>query len=63
MNTYYSLTAYNSLMEGNPDKTIDFYNKLPQQILDDDNYHRYFYALALKATENRRQQGINVKTS
>lgn len=50
MNTYYSLTAYNSLMEGNPDKTIDFYNKLPQQILDDDNYHRYFYALALKAT-------------
>ncbi|MDA8612157.1 hypothetical protein N9L07_03375, partial [Flavobacteriaceae bacterium] len=50
LNTYHLLSGYNSLMEGDPALSLDFYSKIPIETLDDDNYHSYFKALAMKAT-------------
>ena len=62
LNTYNKLVGYNSIMEGNPEKSLEFYGKLPQQNLDDDNYHRYFYALALRATgKNDESKSLMIK--
>ena len=50
LNTYLLLSGYNSLMEGDPSLSLDFYSKVSIETLDDDNYHSYFKALAMKAT-------------
>jgi tetratricopeptide (TPR) repeat protein len=47
---YHFLKGYNSLMEGDPEQALGNYTKIPNAVMDNDNYHRYFMALALKAT-------------
>ena len=37
---------------GNLFGAISFYNQVPRELLEGDNYHLYFYALALKAKGN-----------
>ncbi len=61
MNEYYSLKGYNSLMEGNPELSLENYNQLPPAVIDNDSYHKYFKALALKATgKDKESQEIMI---
>lgn len=46
---YNKYIGYINLMEGNPQESINAYNKIPNDVLTDDNYHMYFLALAKKA--------------
>ena len=55
LNTYNLLSGYNALMEGDPTQSLDYYSKIPTQTIDDNNYHRYFKALALKATGKQEE--------
>ncbi len=52
MISFYKLSGYLNLMSGNIDESISFYNQVPRELLEGDNYHLYFYALALKAKGN-----------
>ena len=58
MNVYNQLAGYNALMEGNPQNSLEFYSKVPDENLDDDNYHKYFKALALRAVGNEEESNI-----
>jgi hypothetical protein len=58
MNVYNQLAGYNALMEGNPQTSLEFYSKVPDENLDDDNYHKYFKALALRAVGNEEESNI-----
>lgn len=49
MNNFYKYSGYLNLMEGNPNEAIADYNKLNKEVMDNDSYHSYFYALAKKA--------------
>jgi tetratricopeptide (TPR) repeat protein len=49
MVNFYKLSGYLNLMSGNLDTSISFYNQIPQELLEADNYHLYFYALAIKS--------------
>tara|TARA_B100000767_G_scaffold189167_1_gene176512 strand:+ start:472 stop:2094 length:1623 start_codon:yes stop_codon:yes gene_type:complete len=49
MVNFYKLSGYLNLMSGNLDASISFYNQIPKELLDADNYHLYFYALATKS--------------
>ena len=49
MNNFYKYSGYLNLMEGNPNEAIADYNKLNREVMDNDSYHSYFYALAKKA--------------
>ena len=61
MNEYYSLKGYNSLMEGNPELSLENYNKIPPAVMDNDSYHKYFKALALRATgKDKESQEIMI---
>ena len=61
MNEYYSLKGYNSLMEGNPELSLENYNKIPPAVIDNDSYHKYFKALALRATgKDKESQEIMI---
>jgi len=55
LDNYYKFSGYLGLMEGNPDNAIDFYSKVSQSNLDDDNYHLYFLALANRAAGNTEE--------
>ena len=55
MSDYHNLKGYNSLMEGDPEKSLENYSKIPRQIMDNDNYHRYFMALAYKAIGKEKE--------
>ena len=39
-------------MEGKPQESINSYDKVTEEVLSDDNYHKYFLALANKALGN-----------
>ena len=43
------------LMEGNIPQSISFYDQIPKALLEKDNYHLYFYALAKKANGNTEE--------
>ncbi len=58
MQTYNMLSGYNSLMEGEPEKSLEFYAKVPDASMDDDNYHKYFEALALRAVGKNKESNI-----
>ena len=49
---FYKLSGYLNLMEGNVAQSISFYEQVPNELLEEDNYHLYFYALAKKANGN-----------
>jgi len=49
---FYKLSGYLNLMEGNIAQSISFYEQVPNELLEIDNYHLYFYALAKKANGN-----------
>ena len=49
MVNFYKLSGYLNLMSGNLEASISFYNQIPRELLDADNYHLYFYALAIKS--------------
>jgi hypothetical protein len=42
-------------MEGNVNQSISFYEQIPKELLEGDNYHLYFYALAKKANGNTKE--------
>ena len=42
-------------MEGEPEKSLEFYGKVPDASMDDDNYHKYFEALALRAVGKNQE--------
>ena len=46
---YNKYLGYINLMEGNPQESVNAYNKIPNDVLTNDNYHMYFLALAKKA--------------
>ena len=46
---YYKYLGYLNLMEGNPQESINAYNQIPKEVLNDDNYHMYFLALSKRA--------------
>ena len=52
MINFYKLSGYLNLMSGNVDASLSFYDQIPRELLDGDNYHLYFYALATKARGN-----------
>tara|TARA_B100000902_G_scaffold390139_1_gene438559 strand:+ start:121 stop:1707 length:1587 start_codon:yes stop_codon:yes gene_type:complete len=52
MINFYKLSGYLNLMSGNIDASISFYDQIPRELLDADNYHLYFYAIAIKAKGN-----------
>jgi len=58
LDNYYKFSGYLSLMEGNPDNSIDFYSKVSESNLDDDNYHLYFLALANRAAGNSEESNL-----
>ena len=45
---FYKLSEYLNLMEGNIQQSISFYEQIPKELLEEDNYQLYFYALAKK---------------
>ncbi len=45
---YYKLSGYAALMSGNNKAAIDYYSSVSNIEMDDDHYHSYFYALALR---------------
>ena len=45
---YYKLSGYAALMSGNNKAAIDHYSTISNIEMDDDHYHSYFYALALR---------------
>ena len=55
MDDYFKFSGYLNLMEGKPQEAIDFYSRVSKVIIDDDNYHRYFLALANKAIGNTEE--------
>ena len=44
-----------NLMEGNIQQSISFYEQIPKELLEEDNYQLYFYALAKKANGNNKR--------
>ena len=52
MINFYKLSGYLNLMEGNISQSISFYEQIPTELLEGDNYQLYFYALAIKANGN-----------
>ena len=52
---FYKLSGYLNLMEGNIPQSISFYDQIPKALLEKDNYHLYFYALAKKANGNTEE--------
>jgi tetratricopeptide (TPR) repeat protein len=59
MINFYKLSGYLNLMSGNIDTSISFYDQIPREVLDSDNYQLYFYALALSTKgDNEKSQGI-----
>jgi tetratricopeptide (TPR) repeat protein len=55
MINFYKLSGYLNLMSGNVDASLSFYNQIPRELLDGDNYHLYFYALAINAKGNKEK--------
>ena len=55
MDDFFKFSGYLNLMEGKPQESIDFYSRVSKVIIDDDNYHRYFLALANKAIGNTEE--------
>lgn len=49
-NEYKMMQGYLNLMEGNLMESIQNYESVAAEVISDDNYHRYFYALAKKAS-------------
>jgi len=58
MDDFFKFSGYLNLMEGKPQEAIDFYSRVSKVIIDDDNYHRYFLALANKAIGNTEESNI-----
>ena len=59
MVNFYKLSGYLNLMSGNPEASISFYDQIPKELLEGDQYHLYFYALAKKALgDNEKSQEI-----
>lgn len=52
---FYKLSGYLNLMEGNIQQSISFYEQIPKELLEEDNYQLYFYALAKKANGNNKR--------
>jgi len=59
MINFYKLSGYLNLMSGNIDASISFYDQIPREILDSDNYQLYFYALAL-STKGDKEKSQNI---
>ena len=57
MVNFYKLSGYLNLMEGNISQSISFYEQIPKELLEADNYQLYFYALAKKANGNTKKSG------
>ena len=55
MVNFYKLSGYLNLMSGNVDASLSFYNQIPRELLDGDNYHLYFYALAVNAKGDKEK--------
>ena len=55
MINFYKLSGYLNLMEGNINQSISFYEQIPTELLEGDNYQLYFYALAKKANGNTKK--------
>ena len=55
MINFYQLSGYLNLMAGNVDASLSFYNQIPRELLDGDNYHLYFYALAVNAKGDKEK--------
>jgi tetratricopeptide (TPR) repeat protein len=55
MINFYKLSGYLNLMSGNIDASISFYDQIPREVLDSDNYQLYFYALALSTKGNKEK--------
>ena len=55
MINFYKLSGYLNLMSGNVDASLSFYNQIPRELLDGDNYHLYFYALAINAKGDKEK--------
>ena len=55
MVNFYKLSGYLNLMEGNINQSISFYEQIPKELLEGDNYQLYFYALAKKANGNTKK--------
>ena len=58
MINFYKLSGYLNLMSGNVDASLSFYNQIPRELLDGDNYHLYFYALAINAKGDKESREI-----
>ena len=58
MNNFYKYSGYLNLMEGNPNEAIAAYNNLTKEVMDNDSYHSYFYALAKKAIGETEESTI-----
>ena len=50
INDYKKMLGYLNLMEGNLEESIRSYEEVSAEVISDDNYHMYFYALAKKAS-------------
>ena len=59
MINFYKLSGYLNLMSGNIDASISFYDQVPREVLDSDNYQLYFYALAL-STKGDKEKSQNI---
>lgn len=55
MINFYKLSGYLNLMSGNIDASLSFYNQIPRELLDGDNYHLYFFALATNAKGDKEK--------
>lgn len=49
---YYKLSGYAAVMSGNNKAAIDHYSNISNIEMDDDHYHSYFFALALRGNGN-----------
>ena len=55
MINFYKLSGYLNLMSGNTNASISFYDQIPREVLDSDNYQLYFYALALSTKGDKEK--------
>jgi hypothetical protein len=55
MINFYKLSGYLNLMSGNLDASLSYYNQIPRELLDGDNYHLYFIHLQQMQNETKRK--------
>ena len=58
---YYKYSGYAALMSGDNQAAINHYSKISNIEMDDDNYHSYFYALALRGSGDTEKSSTILK--